>query len=184
VAKTEADSVYVYGQITLDGFGAVVTERHAYPKGLLLITVRKSFGRNGRIVSDSRRYISQSDLQLDLPQQSTLTEVIPLSQDTILTRVVRNGLTETYTFRLPVITRNTNQSTGTTTVTSRFALAGAVISEVRDGVGTFVRRTISSALPSGGLQTRSEYADGSWRNVTVLGQADGSVLRDILSGTQ
>jgi hypothetical protein len=183
VAKMAADSVYVYGQVTSDGFGAVVTERHTYPKGLLLIAVRKSFGRAGRIISDTRQYISVSDFRADLPQQSTLTEVAPLSRDTILTRVVRNGLTETYTFRLPVVTRTVNQTSGTTTVTSRFASGGAVVSEVMDGTGTLVRRTRSTALSTGGLQTRTEYPDGSWRSVTVLGRGDGSVLRDIQSGT-
>ena len=45
IAAAEADTVYVYGEVTSDGYGAVVTERHTYPKGVLLITVRKSYGK-------------------------------------------------------------------------------------------------------------------------------------------
>ena len=178
----EADSVYVYGAITPDGYGAVVTERHGYPKGLLLITVRRSFGRLGGIVSDIRRYISTESFAADLPQQSVLTEILPSQHDTIVTHVLRNGNVETYTFRLPVVTRTTNQADNSVQVTSRFALNGAIVAEVRDGVGTFVRRTLTSALPSGALETRTEYADGHWRTVSTLGRADGSILREITNG--
>ena len=44
IASTATDTTFVYGEITPDGFGAVVTERHQYPKGLLLITIRKKHG--------------------------------------------------------------------------------------------------------------------------------------------
>jgi hypothetical protein len=182
IAGAEADSVYVYGAVTPDGYGAVVTERHGYPKGLLLITLRRSFGRNGGIVSEILRYISNESFAADLPQQSALTEVLPMQHDTIVTHVLRNGNLETYTFRLPVVTRTTNQVDNSVQVTSRFALNGAIVSEVRDGVGTFVRRTLSSALPSGALETRTEYADGHWRTVSTLGRADGSILREITTG--
>lgn len=178
----EADSVYVYGELTPDGYGAVVTERHAYPKGLLLITVRRSFGRNGGFVSEVKRYVSNESYAADQPQQSVLTEVVPLLRDTIVTHVVRNGNIETYTFRLPVVTRTVNQVDNSTQVTSRFALNGAIVSEVNDGVGTLIRRTLSSTLASGALETRTEYPDGRWRTVSTLGRADGSILREITSG--
>jgi hypothetical protein len=181
-AGTEADSVYVYGEVTPDGFGAIVTERHGYPKGLLLITVRRSFGRDGGFVSEVKRYISNEGFAADLPQQSIVTEVLPLLRDTIVTHVVRNGNIETYTFRLPVVTRTINQVDNSMQVTSRFALNGAIVAEVNDGVGTLIRRTLSSVLPSGALQTRTEYPDGRWRTVSTLGRADGSILREITSG--
>jgi hypothetical protein len=178
----EADSVYVYGELTPDGFGAVVTERHGYPKGLLLISVRRSFGRNGGIVSEVKRYVTNESFAADLPQQSVSSEVLPLMRDTIVTHVVRNGNVETYTFRLPVVTRTVNQVDNSVQVTSRFALNGAIVSEVSDGLGTLIRRTLSSALPSGALETRTEYPGGRWRTVSTLGRADGSILREITSG--
>lgn len=182
LGKTEVDSVYVYGEVTADGFGAVVTERHAYPKGILLITVRKSYGKNGHVMSETKRFISDESFRANLPQQSTVTDVAAASGDTIVTHVVRNGNVETFTFRLPVITRTTNQTDGTVQVTSRFAAGGAVVSEIRDEGGTLIRRTRTTSLPSGAIQTRTEYADGSWRTVSTLGQADGSVLREITTG--
>ncbi|HEX9006947.1 MAG TPA: hypothetical protein VF889_06610 [Bacteroidota bacterium] len=182
LGRIDVDSVYVYGQITPDGLGAVVTERHAYPKGILLITVRKSYGKNGHVVSETKRYISDETFRSNQPQQSSVTDVAATAGDTIVTHVVRNGTVETFTFRLPVVTRTTNQTDGTIRVTSRFASGGAVVSEIRDEGGTLIRRTRTTTLPSGAIQTRTEYADGSWRTVSTLGQADGSVLREITSG--
>ena len=182
LGRPDVDSVYIYGQITPDGYGAVVTERHAYPKGILLITVRKSYGKNGHVVSETKRYISDELFRSNQPQQSTVTDVAAASGDTIVTHVVRNGNIETFTFRLPVVTRTTNQTDGTVRVTSRFASGGAVVSEIRDEGGTLIRRTRTTTLPSGAIQTRTEYSDGSWRTVSTLGQADGSVLREITSG--
>jgi len=181
-AKVEADSVFIYGEVTPDGFGAVVTERHAYPKGLLLITVRRSFGRNGRLVSESKQYISEEARHADLPQQTVLTEIIALVRDTIVTHVMRNGILETYTFRLPVVSEAVNATAQTVRITTRFARGGSVVSEVTDGSGALVRRTITTPLGTGALETRTEYPDGSWRVATTLGQADGSILRKITTG--
>src|ERR1051325_9790729 len=76
IASTAIDTTFVYGEVTPDGFGAVVTERHQYPKGLLLITVRKTHGvPQGGIVSETRKYISFEDLRLDSAQQSNVTDV-------------------------------------------------------------------------------------------------------------
>ncbi|MBX2991487.1 MAG: hypothetical protein KF749_10005 [Bacteroidetes bacterium] len=182
LSKASGDSVYVYGQITADGFGAVVTERHAYPKGLLLITVRKSHGGNGgRIVTETKRFITFENFQNDIPSQSNLTEVYTIA-DTIVTRVLRNGLLETYTFRLPVVTRTVNAVTGAVTVTRRFGADGSIVSERRDGTGALIQTARSSGLVDGSLLTRTEYPDSTWRSVRTLGQADGSILREITSG--
>lgn len=182
LSRTAADSVFVYGQMTAEGYGAVVTERHGYPKGILLITVRKSYGRDGHVYSETKRYISDETFRAGQPQQSAVTDVAAMEGDTILTHVIRNGNVETYTFRLPVVTRTTNQTDGTVRITSRFASGGAVVSEIRDEGGMLIRRTRTSTLASGAIQTRTEYTDGSWRTVSTLGQADGSVLREISSG--
>lgn len=177
-----ADSVYVYGALTPEGLGAVVTERHTYPKGLLLITVRMSFGRNGAVVSDTKQYTTQENFRSHVPDQSVTTEVLPLSRDTILTHVMRSSQLETYTFRLPVVSSVVNQQTHTTRVTSRFPRSGSIVSEVTDQTGALIRRTISTALPGGALETRTENPDGSWRTVTTLGRADGSILRQTTTG--
>ena len=182
LGKAAGDSAFIYGSVTAEGLGVVVTERHTHPKGLLLITVRKSYGTPGRIVSDVSRYDSYDGFRNNRPQQTTLTEVLPASRDTIVTHVVRNGITETYTFRLPVVTSVQNQVNGTTRVTTRYAVGGAVVTEVTDENQSLIRRTTSSALPSGALQTRTDLPGGSWKIVTSLGRGDGSIVRETVSG--
>ena len=138
LSRMSGDSIYIYGQITPDGFGATVTERHQYPKGILLITVRKSHGaNNNRIVTETKKYITFQNFEDDIPSSTNLTEVYSVG-DTIVTRVLRNGLLETYTFRLPVITRSVNSITGAVTVTTRFGESGFVVSERRDGGGALI----------------------------------------------
>ncbi len=180
--KTSGDSVFVYGTVTSGGLGVVVTERHTHPKGLLLITVRKSYGSPGRIVSEVKQFDSYENFRGDQPQQTTTTEVRPASRDTIVTYVLRNGITETYTFRLPVVTRVTDLVNQTVRITSRYASAGSVVTEMTDGNQALIRRTTSSALSTGALQTRTDLPDGSWRVVISLGRADGSILRETVTG--
>jgi hypothetical protein len=182
LSVNSGDSVFVYGAVTHDGLGAVVTERHTHPKGLLLITVTRSYGSPGRLVSEVKRFDSYEGFRADQPQQTTVTEIHPASRDTIMTYVLRNGITETYTFRLPVVTRVENQANQTVRITSRYASAGAVVTEVTDENQQLIRRTTSSALPTGALQTRTDLPDGSWRIVTSLGRADGSIFRETVSG--
>jgi hypothetical protein len=185
VSSTAVDTVYVYGDVTPEGYGAVVTERHAYPKGLLLITVRKSYGKQPtRIVTETKRYISYRDFLNDSAQQSNVTELYGLSLDTLVTHVSRNGTTETYTFRLPVTTRVTNPSDGSVRVTSRVGLDGKVRSEVRDGAGSLIQIRETSGDSTGALTTYTQFADSSWRSVRSVGLADGSVVRSITSGSK
>jgi hypothetical protein len=182
LSKTASDTVYIYGQITSDGYGAVITERYSHPKGLLLITVRKSYGREGgHIVTETNRYISYADLQNERPQQTNVTEMYALSSDTILTSVIRNGTLETYTFRLPVVTRVVNPDDGSVRITTRYAANGSIVSEVRDDQGTLIQRRTNYGQPDGSLVTRTEYTDGSWRQVRTCGQADGTILRETTS---
>lgn len=182
LSKAATDTVYIYGQITSGGYGAVVTERYAHPKGLLLITVRKSFGReSGHIVTETNRYISYADLHNERPQQTNVTEMYGLSSDTILTSVLRNGTLQTYTFRLPVVTRVVNPDDGSVRITTRYAENASIVSEVRDELGTLIQRRTNYGQPDGSLVTRTEYTDGSWRQVRTCGQADGSILRETTS---
>lgn len=181
-SKSSGDSVFVYGTVTSGGLGVVVTERHTHPKGLLLITVRKSYGTPGRIVSEVKQFDSYENFRGDQPSQTTTTEVRPASRDTITTYVLRNGVTETYTFRLPVVTRVTDQVNQTVRITSRFASAGSVVTEVTDENQALIKRTTSSALATGALQTRTDLPDESWRVVVSLGRQDGSILRETVTG--
>ena len=97
--KHMADTVLIYGE-DVGGVGAVVTERHTYPKGLPLISVRRTYGGgSGETVSELSRYISHQDFADDRPEQYIRTEIHGLSDGRILTHVERNGLFETYTFR-------------------------------------------------------------------------------------
>lgn len=180
--KTATDTVYIYGEITPDGYGAVVTERYTHPKGLLLITVRKSYGNeNGHIVSQTKRYVSYADFQNDNPQQTNVTELFGLTADTIVTHVLRNGTLETFTFRLPVITRVVNPQDGSIRITTRYGANGYVISEVRDGNGNLIQRRRSNGQADGSLVTRTEFPDASWRQVRTVGQGDGTILREVTS---
>jgi hypothetical protein len=174
--------VLIYGALTEDGYGATITERYTHPKGLLLITVRKSYGKeNGHVVTDTKRYISHADYLNDNPQLSNITEVFGLSSDTIVTHVLRNGTLETYTFRLPVVTRTINPQDGSIKVSSRFALDSMVVTEVRDGNGILSQRRKTYGRSDGSLVSRTEYTDSSWRQTRTLGRSDGSILREITS---
>ncbi len=182
ISSTQSDTTYIYGEITPDGYGAVVTERHAYPKGILLITVRKSYGKPAtRTVTETKRYITYQDFLNDTSQQSNVTELYGLSTDTLVTHVNRNGTIETYTFRLPVITRVTNPVDGSVRVTTRYGAAGKVRSEIRDGNGNLIQLRETYGDSTGALTTFTEYADSSWRNVRTIGKADGSVYHEITS---
>lgn len=184
VLKAEADTLYIYGEVTPEGYGATVTETHSYPKGIPLITVRKSHGREGgRIVSEVRRYTSVQTFHRNEPAQSSVTEVYALSQDTIVTYVRRNGILETYTFRLPVVTVTVASSAENTRRVGRFARAGEVLVETRDGNGRLLQTRRSSGWADGSLITRTDYPDGTWRSTRTLGRADGSILRESRSST-
>jgi hypothetical protein len=181
LSKTATDTVYIYGEVS-NGYGTVVTERYTHPKGLLLITVRKSHGKeNGRIVTQTKRYISYADLQSDNPQQTNVTELYGLAADTIVTHVLRNSTLETFTFRLPVITRVVNPQDGSIRITTRYGANGYVISEVRDGNDNLIQLRRNSGQADGSLVTRTEFPDSSWRQVRTVGQADGSILREVTS---
>ncbi len=182
VSSAESDTTFVYGELTPDGFGAVVTERHTYPKGLLLITVRKSYGKPAtKVITETRRFTTFQNFQNDTAQQSNVTELYGLSNDTIVTHVDRNGTIETYTFRLPVITRVTKPD-GSVKITTRFAVHNKVVSEIRDGSGALVQHRESYGDSTGALTTYTSFPDASWRRVRVLGLSDGSVRREITTG--
>jgi len=177
--KGSADTIVVYGRQTADGYGAVVTERRSYPRGILLITVRTTHGKeNNVVVSELRRYTTHSALASDEPEQVILTEVFGLSKDTIVTRLTRNNRVETYTFRLPVVSVTQKADPAESRTVTRTASGGEIVVETRDGNGQVLSRQRHSALPDGSLITLTEYPDGSWRRTRTLGRADGTILRE------
>lgn len=181
--SAESDTTYSYGKVTGDGFGAVVTERHTYPKGILLITVRTSHGLPpAGVLTTTKRYISFDDLLHDRPEQTTETEVFALSHDTLVTRVLRNGVAETYTFRMPVVSRVVNEVTGSVRVTARYGEGGMVCSEVKDDLGNLIQLRKTYGEADGSVVTYTLYPDSTWRNVRVLGRSDGSIFRQTISG--
>jgi hypothetical protein len=183
LSKTSTDTVYIYGQIVAGSYGAVVTERYAYPKGILLITVRKTYGKeNGHVVTETKRYASHADFLSDSPQQTNITELFGSQKDTIVTYVLRNSRLETYTFRLPVITKVVNPQDGSVRVTTRYASGGAIVSKIEDGNGNLIQLRRSFGQTDGGTVTRTEYPDHSWKQVRTIGQADGTIIRESTSG--
>ncbi len=177
--KTDGDTTYIYGALTPEGYGAVVTEKHTYPRGILLITVTKSYGNAaGRIVSEVKRYVSPQTFLNDEPASWSRTELYALIRDTIITYVTRNGLQETYTFRLPVVTGTIAASPEATRYATRFARYYRIVTETRDGNGALVQSREDSAMPDGSLITVTTYSDGTWRSSRTLGRGDGSVLRE------
>jgi len=184
LARGSTDTTFVYGEITPGGYGAVVTERHAYPKGLLLISVRKTYGREeGRIVSEAKSYISYQSLADDDPQSSVITELYALSDDTIVTHITRNGLLESYTFRLPVITSQVAASPGLSRLILRYGRQGRIVVETRDGSGALLQERSNWGESDGSLFALTTYPDGSWRRTRTLGAGNGSILREIHTGT-
>ncbi len=165
--------------MTTEGYGAVVTEKHTYPRGILLITVTKSYGNAaGRIVSEVKKYVSRETFLNDDPASYSRTELYALTRDTIITYVNRNGLQETYSFRLPVVTGTIASSPEATRQNLRFARDYKIVTETRDGNGMLLQTRESSAMPDGSLITFTLYSDGTWRNSRTLGMADGSILRE------
>ena len=134
------------------------------------------------MVTESKQYVRYEDFLGDTAQQSSMTEVYGLSRDTIVTHVMRNGVVETFTFRLPVITRTVNPEDGSVRVTSRYGKEGAVCSEVRDGSESLIQLTMTKGDSLGGVITYTQYPDSTWRNTRVIGRSDGSVFHEITSG--
>jgi hypothetical protein len=184
LSKVSADTTIVYGEVTSDGYGATVKEKITHPKGLFLITITKSYGKqNGHTVTQTKKYSSVDDYENDLPQATSTTEVYGLSKDTIVTHVIKNNTSETYTFKLPVVTRTINALDGSIKVSSRYGLNNMVVTEVSDGVTNVVSQIKKSyGISDGSLISRIEYpANGEWKQTRTLGRADGSILKEVTS---
>jgi len=192
VNNATADSVWIYGDTLTGGIGVVITERHSYPKGLLLITKNYKYGDypNLSIVSVTERFISWTQYNNGTPETKTKTELTFESapSEAIVTHITRwtKGVQtrETYTFRNPVITIDNSRQIKTVRkakpndeviVTETYNLATNSLLQSR--------WTGASSTYSGGFFTRTNNYDSgnlvSWTKTTTVGQGDGSVVRYI-----
>ena len=182
-ANVAADSTFVYGQLSPEGYGSVVTVKYGHPKGILLITLKRAHGEaGGGVVTETRKYISYESLRGDIPQDWSRVEVTGASLDTIVTHAERNGVIETYTFRLPVVTRTVNSLDGSVRVSTHYARGGIIFTEITDEHGALIQSRQTSGWADGSTLVRTENPDHSWRAVRTLGRADGTILREITSG--
>jgi hypothetical protein len=192
VDQVNADSTWIYGDTLTGGVGVVITEKHSYPKGLLLITKNYKYGdyANLTIVSINERYISWSQYNSGTPETKTKTELTFESAPseaivTHITRWTKNVQTrESYTFRNPVIT--IDNSRGTKTVRKAKPNDEVIVTETYDlSTNNLLQSRWTGASPtySGGFFTRTNNYDNgnlvSWTKTTTVGQADGSIKRII-----
>jgi hypothetical protein len=192
VDQVNADSTWIYGDTLTGGIGVVITEKHSYPKGLLLITKNYKYGdyANLTIVSINERYISWSQYNSGTPETKTKTELTFESAPseaivTHITRWTKNVQTrESYTFRNPIIT--IDNSRGTKTVRKAKPNDEVIVTETYDlSTNNLLQSRWTGASPtySGGFFTRTNNYDNgtlvSWTKTTTVGQADGSIKRII-----
>jgi hypothetical protein len=118
VDQINADSTWIYGDTLTGGIGVVITEKHSYPKGLLLITKNYKYGIGTnepgnpadvkKIVNWTKKYVSWTQFRDDTPEQEVKTELYSENNKitTHITRKNKNGIVtrESYTFKDPIVT--------------------------------------------------------------------------------
>ena len=196
VGKVTTDSIFVYGDTaTIDGVlhGIVVTEKHAYPKGLLLITRSAKYAPSNTrgIASVTDRYISWAQYSAGAPEQRTESVIQPQfssgTDATIEVHATRTKgsvtLSETYRFTSPTVTIDVSK--GTRVVRTADPAADGIITATYDQTtGILLTKRVTGqgeAPPYGGFYTHTfNYVDGelnNWVKTTTRGQADHSVLK-------
>ena len=196
VMKVATDSIFVYGDTaTINGVlhGIVVTEKHAYPKGLLLITRSAKYSPSNTrgIASVTDRYISWAQYSAGTPEQRTESVIQPQfssgTDSTIEVHATRTKgsitLSETYRFTSPTVTIDVSK--GTRVVRTADPAADQIISATYDQTtGILLTKRVTGqgeAPPYGGFYTQTyNYVDGvlnNWVKTTTRGQADHSVIK-------
>jgi hypothetical protein len=206
VDQVNADSTWIYGDTLTGGIGVVITEKHSYPKGLLLITKNYKYGIGNndpgdptsvkKIVNWTKKYISWTQYRNDTPEQEVKTELY--SEDnkivTYITRKNKNGIVtrESYTFKNPIVTvinsrdlkivRKGNGSTGDVETLTYQNSTGKLLS---------VRSVGSSAGDYGDGAFHSSYTEYDlnqppfrvtrFNKVVVLGKGNGEIWRYVES---
>ncbi len=196
VMKVATDSIFVYGDTaTINGVlhGIVVTEKHAYPKGLLLITRSAKYSPSNTrgIASVTDRYISWAQYSVGTPEQRTESVIQPQfssgTDSTIEVHATRTKgtvtLSETYRFTSPTVTIDVSK--GTRVVRTADPAADGIVTATYDqATGILLTKRVTGpgeAPPYGGFYTQTfNYVDGelnNWVKTTTRGQADHSVLK-------
>ena len=197
ILSVTPDSTFVFGDtMTIDGQlnGIVVTEKHAYPKGLLLITKSMKYAPSNTIgiASVTEKYVSWSQYNNHTPETKTITVAGPefssgtdSSIEAHVTKIQGSvTLTETFKFTSPI--RTFDMSKSTITVRAADPSAQQVITAVFDmssGIILTKRATGQGdvSLGYGSYYSQSyTYSNGvlaSWTKTTTVGQADHSVLK-------
>ena len=196
VMKVATDSIFVYGDTaTINGVlhGIVVTEKHAYPKGLLLITKSAKYSPSNTrgIASVTDRYISWTQYNAGTPEQRTESVIQPQfssgTDSTIEVHATRTKgsvtLSETYLFTSPTVTIDVSK--GTRVVRTADPAADGIVTATYDqSTGILLTKRVTGqgeAPPYGGFYTQTfNYVDGelnNWVKTTTRGQADHSVLK-------
>ena len=196
VMKAATDSIFVYGDTATIGgvlHGIVVTEKHAYPKGLLLITRSAKYAPSNTrgIASVTDRYISWAQYSAGTPEQRTESVIQPQfstgTDSTIEVHATRTKgsitLSETYRFTSPTVTIDVSK--GTRVVRTADPAADQIVSATYDQTtGVLLTKRVTGpgeAPPYGGFYTQTyNYVDGllnTWVKTTTRGQADHSVLK-------
>jgi hypothetical protein len=191
------DSTFVYGDTaTVDGQlnGIVVTEKHAYPKGLLLITKSMKYAPSNTIgiASVTEKYVSWNQYNSHTPETKTISIAGPQyssgTDSAIETHVtkIKGSVTLTETFRFSEPIRTFDMSKSTISVRAADPGAQQVITAVYDmnsGI-LLTKRAIGQgdvSLGYGSYYSQSyTYSNGvlaSWTKTTTLGQADKSILK-------
>lgn len=203
--STNADSIWIYG-IEKNGIGMVVTEKHTYPKGLLLITKNYKYGivryeiKNGvvvnytpALVSITEKFISWQQYNQNKPETKTIVELYPDSTGAIISHVTKyvkdRMMKETYTFKQPIITVDRSKNL-------RIVKKGDIN---RDGIATLYfddttdrllkkRTTGVNAEYNGAFFTETTELEPDqnnnlkivkWIKTTVLGLSSGRILKFI-----
>jgi hypothetical protein len=191
------DSTFVFGDTaTIDGHlnGVVVTEKHAYPKGLLLITKSMKYAPSNTIgvASITEKYVSWSQYKNHTPETKTITVAGPQfssgTDSAIEAHVtkIKGSVTLTETFKFTEPIRTFDMSKSTISVRAADPSAEQVITAVYDmnsGIILTKRATGQGdvSLGYGSYYSQSyTYSNGvlaSWTKTTTLGQADKSILK-------
>ncbi len=192
VDNTTADSIWIYGDTLTGGIGVVITEKHSYPKGLLLITKNYKYGdyANLEIVSITERFISWTQYNNKTPETKTETRLTFESAPskaivTHIKRWTKNIMTrESYTFREPIITIDNSKQTKTIRLAKpNDEVIATEIYDLTTNTLLQSRWTGASSTYQGGFFTRTNnYNNGSlvsWTKTTTVGKPDHSILRVI-----
>jgi len=176
-ASVDSSLVLVYVKGDSAGSGAVVTETHETVKGVRIVATRTVVGGGPThpkaTTTTVRTYLSEQHFQENRPATTRMTAVYGEQvgdESRIVTHVERDGRELRVTFRSPLITIQDDKTT-----TRRGCPEG--IEVVYEESGVWLRTQYIWGAEDGSVCRGTAYADGSWSQVSVRGETDGSVTR-------